>query len=213
MTSTERPAGIYWCSSSLLLLLHLSSNSATHNRTSLDNHYLNILYWSICSQCISSRFIPSFTMTKAAHCDLNMPLPGPQETSHWPLSVLLLHRHGQPAAELEKQPGSPSPKTPSNPLLYEIPGSGTMNHFIEVTGLLHEWVSLYPPQSFLWSPLCFFKFCFLGCCDLQLKNSAELTAAFSQQGMCKAMLSSPDGSSLVLQDTEIFSKASFSLVI
>lgn len=80
MTSTERPAAIYWCSCSLLLLLHLSSNSATHNRTSLDNHYLNILYWSICSQCISSRFIPSFTMTKAAHCNLNMPLPGPQET-------------------------------------------------------------------------------------------------------------------------------------
>lgn len=76
------------------------------------------LYWSICSRCTPSRFLTSFTMTKAAHCNSDILLPGPHQTLHSPLSVMVLYRHRWPAAELEKEPNSPSPTNPSNPLLH-----------------------------------------------------------------------------------------------
>lgn len=70
---------------------------------------------------------------------------------------------------------------------------------------------MYSIQSFLRKALYFFKSCSLGWCDLQLKNRGQLK--------CRALscllsvrdvqgnVSSPDGSSLVLQDAQVFSKA------
>lgn len=118
--SSNLLTSLFFTAPASLLPLCSPSHSLVPHRT---GEVWIIVTWKSCTEAFvlsapPPGFLTSFTMTKAAHCNSNILLPGPQQTLHSPLSVMVLYRHGQPAAELEKEPNSPSPTNPSNPLLH-----------------------------------------------------------------------------------------------
>ena len=166
---------------------------------------MKIMYWSVCSQRIASKFTTSFTVTKAAHCNSNILL---EHCTHLSLRWCYTDTGNQ-----QQSWNKSHPDLQTHPINFYIKAWFWHHKLFSVggfEGFYMEWVSLYSIQSFLTKALCFFKPCSSGWCEFTNKErDRAYSRLLSARDVSGSAGLSRRRSIPVPQDTQVFSKAPF----